>query len=218
MSDKIPVFDSWGNKIGDYIPNGGSDNFIVMLVLLALGLLIWGAVSLVKFISKGFKALAEHKWRMSVIHLSPIWVTVAIVLIACGVGKISEINQQAQEANIRAKIQELNQNPPVDVKMWKGKCLEPTIYDCGGWGYETTYLFAEVTNHWSGTIGVTLDGTQCDVIPWDISPGQTVRISCVGSEDVDLMSKGCASFVFRVSSSDPMYLHEPTPTVCRDLK
>lgn len=99
MNDQFSVFDSWGNKVGDFIPTGGGcvDSVIglfAMIILWTIGLAVY---ALIKLIAEGFKALGQGKWGLAIACFIPIWLPIILMMFLAGAGGISIVNQQNQQ-------------------------------------------------------------------------------------------------------------------------
>lgn len=61
MPEKIDVLDEWGNKMGEFIPTGGQDGWIIFLVIIIL-LLAFAVIAIpIYLVLKGLKLWGQNK-------------------------------------------------------------------------------------------------------------------------------------------------------------
>jgi hypothetical protein len=92
MSDRIPVFDSFGERLGDiikstgeYIPISGDSGyigFVILLFILSIAIIGYVLYYSVMLLIKGLKAIGQKKWGLAFICFIPIWLPVLVLVIA----------------------------------------------------------------------------------------------------------------------------------------
>lgn len=142
--------------------------------------------------------------------------------LCVGGSVISTQHEVATQDAIEQKILKLRQNPPINIRMWKGKCLSTEYSDCP-WGNNQTYLFVEVVNNWDGQIALVNSDPELycnrDILWHHFAPGEMFSFACVSASDdnIDVLDQACLNLMFEVDSYDPMYSREPKPKICKKL-
>ncbi len=86
MPDKIPVHDSWGNKVGDFIPDGGDGCGGLIVLILAVPVLLlfgWLFVAIYKMFATTTQEAKEGKWgraiRLSIFAIALFIVALVVI-------------------------------------------------------------------------------------------------------------------------------------------
>ena len=177
MSDEIPVFDEWGNKVGKFVPTGSGllDTLIIIIVFLILwtvGLLIF---LLVKMIVRGFKALFHREWGRAFLYLA---IPGALILTA-GIWLTNSYNafaqqkrppiQQVQQPQIQQAQQPQQQTPPTVTTKFPVSVIQEKF------AIRFTIDKAELNGD-HVDFHITIQRTGSDALPWFSDKGNLANI------------------------------------------
>ncbi len=225
IGDDFNVFDEWGNNVGKFTPTGvGLENGCLMIVTLiiawTLGFFIY---ALFRLIGKGFQEVGRGDWGKAMMYWAVPGLLAGGVCFSIFSVMVASAAQQYQHQLIQQQaqrdVQELANNPPIDLKAWKGKCTSDHN-DCP-WGDEPTYLFIEIKNRYDKPIKVRLLDYFCNKFVMDtIAPGETGSFACVGKKksQIDQMDEFCTEISYQLSNQDPMYYLYPKSRLCSELR
>lgn len=144
MSGKFDVFDSWGNKIGEFVPSNSGDGCLTSIIVILVIAILWTVGFLFYCVywlaAKGVAAAKEGKWFEAL-----VWWAIPIALV---VGSMLTITHSVNRHQEELAEMEFKRNLPHLVQVGNVRAVKcrNTDYPCPPGSGDQIYVLFTVVN------------------------------------------------------------------------